>query len=111
MFTSGPSVSQPHESRKGFLLTAPQANKDSPRDDSWWPKPQAWSDSGLDFGVWTPFDEQWYSKRAATLNTPRAACLGTREWKSNIKFKQRPAAQFLTGARYLAQLFIEQQRL
>ena len=78
---------------------------------NWWPKPQTWSGSGLDFGAWAPLAEGWYSARNERLNHPGATCVRSRGWKANLKFQSSGAAKFLTAARSLAESFIKEHRL
>ncbi|KAJ7845168.1 hypothetical protein B0H14DRAFT_2219302, partial [Mycena olivaceomarginata] len=40
---------------------------------SWWPRPSAMEQSGLNVGWWTPLCEQWFEKRLKELQRPQPA--------------------------------------
>ena len=94
-----------------MLHSQPTGPSDNPRDDSWWPKPQLWAGSGLDFGAWAPLDEDWYQKRRADIANRTASCVQSRRWRAYIKFAGKDAANFLSNARSLAASFLLQHRL
>ena len=111
VFTSGLSVRPTHNSSSKTSNSQPLARQHSPKEDSWWPKHQTWSGSGLDFGAWAPIDEDWYTSRNAHLNTHAASCVRAKEWKVRIKYQKKEARRFLIGARSLAEKFIEERHL
>lgn len=82
------------------------ASSNSPMECSWWPKHQAWSGSGLDFGAWAPFDEDWYAKRSAQFQEGAANCIRVRNWKSGIKYQEKPTRIFLQKVRTLTDEFV-----
>jgi hypothetical protein len=47
---------------------------------SWWPQPSAWAKSGLNWGIWTPSDEQWFQKRLEDIRGGRAFVRTASEW-------------------------------
>ena len=100
----------PKNSREIPYLSSPAAQH-SPKEDSWWPKHQTWSGSGLDFGAWTPLDEEWYSSRSTRLNTQAASCVRAKEWKAKLKYQKKEAEKFLTSARSLAESFVREHRV
>jgi hypothetical protein len=87
------------------------ATSNNPRDDSWWPKPQLWFSSGLDFGAWAPLDEGWYQTRHTDICNRTAGCIQSKKWRQNLKFEAKDAAKFLSNARSLAKLFLDVNRL
>jgi len=91
-----------------FQTSLSPAAQHSPKEDGWWPKHQAWSGSGLDFGAWTPLDEEWYSSRSTRLNTQAASCVRAKEWKVKLKYRKKEADKFLTSARSLAKSFVRE---
>ncbi|KAK7057339.1 hypothetical protein R3P38DRAFT_2759612 [Favolaschia claudopus] len=57
---------------------------------SWWPRPTAMQNSGLNVGWWTPMCEQWFLKRLATLESDAPPPLVTHSaWKHNLKLERR----------------------
>ncbi|KAK6977380.1 hypothetical protein R3P38DRAFT_3473342 [Favolaschia claudopus] len=57
---------------------------------SWWPRPSAMANSGLNVGWWTPMCEQWFQRRLASLEAPQPANLVTHgAWKHNLKLERR----------------------
>ena len=83
----------------------------SPRDGSWWPKPSTWAESGLNFGAWAPFDEEWYQDRRKAILNQTTGCSANRKWRQGLKHEGRDAASFLSAARGLAGSFLVQYRL
>jgi len=81
------------------------------RDDSWWPKPKPWASCGLEFGVWAPADEDWYSRRKKALLDGEGEIVASKDWRSTMKFERSSAHAFLDGMRAIAREFISQNRL
>ena len=42
---------------------------------SWWPRVGAWYASGLDFGCWTPYCEEWFQRQLTAVWLSLAAML------------------------------------
>ncbi|KAJ7788705.1 hypothetical protein B0H14DRAFT_2398127, partial [Mycena olivaceomarginata] len=72
---------------------------------SWWPRPNAFSHSGMNTGWWSPDCERWYQQRLALIRANRATLNTQTDWKRFIElFKasrevalnnEKIAAQFL----------------
>ena len=67
---------------------------------SWWPTPELWDGSGLNFGRWTPWCESWFQKRLDKLRCGEGVLNNSREWKATIRMfnKVRPFHQSLSMA-------------
>ena len=89
----------------------PPAFEASPEEGSWWPKPQIWSGSGLDFGAWAPLSEQWYTERATELESGVARSVEARAWRLKVKYREEEARKFLFCARDLTSKFLCDSRL
>ena len=81
-----------------------------PREESWWPKPQMWKESGLEFGVWAPLDEEWYTTRALELEEEGGRPVDVREWRSQIRYKRKEAQKFVSCARVLTDKYLRDHR-
>ncbi|KAJ7475550.1 hypothetical protein B0H11DRAFT_1727461 [Mycena galericulata] len=57
---------------------------------SWWPKPHAFSTSGLNTGWWSPDCERWFLQRQAVINSGRAILHTQTECKSKIRYYKQP---------------------
>ncbi|KIJ32862.1 hypothetical protein M422DRAFT_127413, partial [Sphaerobolus stellatus SS14] len=55
--------------------------KRNPRQLSWWPKPTAWANSGLDVGYWSSECESWYQQRITDINQYAAQLRTSEQWK------------------------------
>ena len=84
----------------------PGISEVGPREDSWWPKPQMWRESGLEFGVWAPFDEEWYMSRAIELEEGVGQPVEVWEWRSKIEYKKKEAQKFISYARHLTNKYL-----
>ncbi|KAJ7136974.1 hypothetical protein C8R44DRAFT_608026 [Mycena epipterygia] len=72
---------------------------------SWWPKPNAFSHSGLNTGWWSPNCEKWFQQRLSLIKSGKAKLQTQAEWQRLIKFykasrevasaNERMAAEFL----------------
>ncbi|KAK7048795.1 hypothetical protein R3P38DRAFT_2505225, partial [Favolaschia claudopus] len=56
---------------------------------SWWPKPLAFSHSGLNVGWWSPDCEHWYQQRLAVIQSGTAKLHTQAEWKNIIRYYQK----------------------
>ncbi|KAJ7212407.1 hypothetical protein B0H12DRAFT_1033203, partial [Mycena haematopus] len=56
---------------------------------SWWPKPGAFSLSGMNIGWWSPDCERWFIKRQIDLRHGQGELYTQIEWKSKIRFIQK----------------------
>ena len=67
---------------------------------SWWPMQSTWETSGLDFGRWTPWCEQWFQKRLDALRCGDAGPYRSNEWRVKIRMfnKVRPLHEALATA-------------
>ena len=80
------------------------------REESWWPKPQMWRESGLEFGVWAPLNEEWYMNRAIELEEGDGRLIEVKEWRSKIEFKKEDAAKFISCAQHLTKKYLREHR-
>ncbi|KAJ6524934.1 hypothetical protein B0H19DRAFT_931432 [Mycena capillaripes] len=55
---------------------------------SWWPKPAAFSASGLNIGWWTTMWEIWYQRRLQILETNSGGLFTHTQWKHNLKLER-----------------------
>ena len=84
----------------------PGVSEVGPREDSWWPKPQMWRESGLEFGAWAPLDEEWYVSRVIELVEGVGQPVEVLEWRSKIKYKKEEARKFISYARHLTDKYL-----
>jgi hypothetical protein len=49
--------------------------KDQASEMSWWPKPSAWDNGGLNVGFWSPNCESWYQRRLQSIREGKATGL------------------------------------
>ncbi|KAJ6579919.1 hypothetical protein B0H10DRAFT_1835021 [Mycena sp. CBHHK59/15] len=56
---------------------------------SWWPKPSAFTLSGLNVGWWTPECESWYQKRVRQIEGFTAKLSTHADWKHNLKLERQ----------------------
>ncbi|KAJ7666076.1 hypothetical protein DFH06DRAFT_984622 [Mycena polygramma] len=56
---------------------------------SWWPKPSAFSSSGLNIGWWSPDCERWFQNRSKEIIHQQAEAYRHIEWKHKIRFFQK----------------------
>ena len=52
---------------------------------SWWPCPHTWEVSGLEFGYWTPWCENWFQKRLLQIRNGEGSPLGSRDCRHALK--------------------------
>ncbi|KAJ7668573.1 hypothetical protein DFH06DRAFT_982656 [Mycena polygramma] len=75
---------------------------------SWWPKPGAFSQSGLNIGWWSPDCERWFRKRCKEIKRMQAELFTQSEWKHKIRYIQKSrqvaAANEKIAAEYLQSL-------
>ncbi|KAJ7759653.1 hypothetical protein B0H16DRAFT_1415855 [Mycena metata] len=57
---------------------------------SWWPKPHAFSSSGMNTGWWSADCERWFRQRLSQIKAGNATLRTQREWKSNLRFYAQP---------------------
>ncbi|KAF8575666.1 hypothetical protein K439DRAFT_1303576, partial [Ramaria rubella] len=61
------------------------------KDVSWWPKPTAWSASGLNVGYWSPAAEKWYQNQLVQIRNETAELYHAKKWKSAVAMHRRTA--------------------
>ncbi|KAJ7823324.1 hypothetical protein B0H14DRAFT_2370220 [Mycena olivaceomarginata] len=77
---------------------------------SWWPRPSAMEQSGLNVGWWTPLCEQWFEKRLKELQRPQPAPpLTHAKWKHNMK-RERQCVSLAQEAERVAAQILERMR-
>ena len=81
-----------------------------PVEESWWPKPQMWKESGLEFGAWAPLDEGWYMNRAVEVEEGGGRLVDVSEWRSQIRYKKKEAQKFISCARLLTENYLRDHR-
>ncbi|KAK6966445.1 hypothetical protein R3P38DRAFT_3337965 [Favolaschia claudopus] len=74
---------------------------------SWWPKPNAFSHSGLNIGFWSLDCEYWFQHRLAKIRSGEEKVHTQAEWKNCIRYyrkardlamaNERIAGEFLSG--------------
>ncbi|TCD60191.1 hypothetical protein EIP91_010596 [Steccherinum ochraceum] len=64
--------------------------KSLPKHISWWPRPNIFQDSGFYTGYWTPFCEQWYQKRFASLADGSDHPRSPPAFRSSMKYARKP---------------------
>ena len=65
----------------------------------------------MDFGVWAPVNEAWYTRRKAGLVGRAVGAVAAKDWKGNVKFERPKTRRFLEGIRGYAHSFIVGSRL
>nr|VWP00843.1 Lipoyl synthase (EC (Lip-syn) (LS) (Lipoate synthase) (Lipoic acid synthase) (Sulfur insertion protein LipA) [Ganoderma boninense] len=53
---------------------------------SWWPRPNVFDTSGLAFGYWTPWCENWFQRRLERIKAGTAGPLSAKEWRTTLMF-------------------------
>ncbi|KAJ7664375.1 hypothetical protein DFH06DRAFT_986073 [Mycena polygramma] len=56
---------------------------------SWWPKPTAFSSSGLNTGWWSPDCDHWFEERLSKIKSGTAKLHTQTEWKRYIRFYKK----------------------
>jgi hypothetical protein len=73
----------------GVYRVFTQPSGDQVSDKSWWPKHSAWMKSGLNWGIWTAKDENWFMRRLKLIREGKATVLSSTKWNSGvIKFEK-----------------------
>ncbi|RPD52746.1 hypothetical protein L227DRAFT_469065, partial [Lentinus tigrinus ALCF2SS1-6] len=56
------------------------SNHNQTEDLSWWPKASTWCNSGMNTGIWNPWNEGWFSKRLQLIREGKARPLRPGTW-------------------------------
>ncbi|KAL0948817.1 hypothetical protein HGRIS_008942 [Hohenbuehelia grisea] len=52
---------------------------------SWWPRSNIWDIGGMNLGVWTPDNEEWYLARLAKLTHGEEGLKTSADWRNHVK--------------------------
>ena len=75
-------------------------------ESSWWPKQSTWNESGLDVGIWTNRNEEWFQR---TLHTYRQGPFDekwgpkkAKDWRNVLKQERTMVRTFLDNLEVFA---------
>ena len=70
-----------------------------------------WRDSGLDFGTWAPFAEEWYQRRKSALESGSKTAVMAKSWRGRVKYEGQHAYFFRTRVTVFVKDFLNSHRL
>jgi hypothetical protein len=73
----------------GVYMQYDGAQFGNPTHISWWPRPYIFSNSGLNFGCWTPFNERWFQGRLNAIREGMQKPLSSSEWRRNSIYQKK----------------------
>ncbi|KIJ33495.1 hypothetical protein M422DRAFT_264603 [Sphaerobolus stellatus SS14] len=79
----------------------------TPKQISWWPRPNAWAHSGLDLGYWSSECESWYEEMLNRINEGTAKLRTSHDWKRALT-RNKKTQKFLKKMRDTCSNTLEQ---
>ena len=86
--------------------SATAQHTDQEKHQSWWPRPNSWSNCPFDTGFWTPMAESWFQSRLKKMRAGEAQPYHVQQWKSSLN-SGRIALQVRRSVEIVSKDFID----